>query len=102
MDLLANIVERFVIHFFAATSLVLLVTMALASARRRWPVWYLPKSVRLRLIVAALLVFACSILREAYDVWNGQALIKAFTDDLSWALGSGAGAWGLYRFWRAA
>jgi hypothetical protein len=37
-------------------------------------------------------------MREAWDVANGQPLVKVVTDYMSWLLGTGFGAWGLHRW----
>lgn len=92
-----HILERFVIHFTSATSLVLVMFMLLRSLARHGYTNWLP-TWRASLIVAALFVFAVSTTREAYDVANGQPLVKAFTDYASWLLGCGVAAWGLTRF----
>jgi hypothetical protein len=58
---------------------------------------WIPSNFNSQLLIAALAVFAFSTLREAYDVSVGQPLVKAFTDYASWIIGTGVGAWGLYR-----
>ena len=98
MNELFHILERAVIHFFSACSLVMLTFFALRTARRKWKTSWLPDSFRERLLLAAICVFALSTMREAWDVANGQALIKAFTDYASWLTGCGVATWGLYRF----
>ncbi len=96
MELLGHILERFVIHFFASTSLVVGVYFLILFLMRRFKDYtqFLP------LAMAALVVFAFASLREAVDVSNGQPLVKAFTDYASWLLGCGASAWGIYRLRR--
>lgn len=100
-----HILDRFTIHFFASTSLVLLATFALAWLDRRPPSaqlsLFVPSTVPSRLTLAAALVWALSMLREGWDVAHGQTLLKAGADHLSWLLGVGVSAWGLYRFWRS-
>ena len=93
-----HILERAVIHFFSATALVMLAFFVLRTIRRHWAKKWLPDNWQALLTTAAVTVFAFSTMREAYDVFSGQALSKAFTDYLSWLLGCGIGAWGLYRF----
>ena len=98
MDLLTLILDRFVIHFFASTSLV-----ALAFFFIRWIVRKLQSSHPVDLmrwfpiVLSGLLVFAVSATREAVDVANGQPLIKAFTDYLSWFLGCAASVYAIHR-----
>ena len=98
MNELWHILERAMIHFFSATSLVLVVFMLLRSLARRKAARWLPTSWKASLVMAALLVFAISTMREAYDVANGQVLVKAFTDYISWCAGCGVAVWGLFRF----
>lgn len=99
MELFGHIAERFIIHFASATFLVLLAFMLLRSARRRYFLAgeWLPESWRSTLVLAALLIFAGSALREAYDVSVGGALAKSVSDYVSWSLGCGCAAWGLHR-----
>lgn len=96
MELFWHILDRGSIHFTASTTLVLMVAV-LIRLRAKYSKW-LPKSLTQTLVLSALIVFVVATLREAYDVSNGQPLIKAFTDYISWLLGTGVGAWGLYRF----
>lgn len=93
-----NILDRFVIHFTAATSLVLALANLYRYLRRRYRNQWLPGTMPHTLAWAALTVFAISTLREAYDVRQGQSLVKAITDYISWLLGTGFGAWGIYRW----
>lgn len=101
MNLFLNIIERGVIHFFSSFSIVVMVFFAL-----RYGYLKLPKVRRFFeyqisynhfIVASALLVFAFSTLREAYDVAHGQHLVKAFTDYTSWFLGTGCSAFGIYR-----
>lgn len=98
MSELLHIIDRGTIHFFSSMSLVMLAFFAFRTAARRSHSAWLPAAWRQHLLFAAVAVFAVSTLREAYDVANGQPLVKAFTDYGSWLLGCGASAWGLYRF----
>jgi len=100
IELVKHIIDRFAIHFAASTCLVLMVTFAIHFASRQLKSPWLPVTVQHKLVMAALLVFAFSTIREAVDVYNGQPLVKAFTDYLSWFSGTVTSAWGLYRFWR--
>ncbi len=89
---------RFILHFWAAPGIVLGATFALAFLVRKKKDWtWLPQTKRQIIAVAALAVFACATLREAYDVWAGQPLYKAFTDYSSWLLGCGVAVWALFR-----
>jgi hypothetical protein len=97
MDLLLHILDRFFIHFFASTSLVLLAATGVRVAAKKLPRFAPPYWMH-QLVIAALLVFAFSTLREAVDVAHGQPLVKAFTDYASWLLGSGVSVWAIYRF----
>jgi hypothetical protein len=94
---MGHIIDRFIIHFFASTGVVLALTYALGclARRTRWP--WLPRFARSQVMVAALVVYAASTLREAYDVSQGQTLTKAIFDYVSWAGGCGCSAWGLWR-----
>ena len=96
--MIAHIVERIIIHFTSATSLVLMLAVLLRYLGRRFPSPWLPVSMNQTLVYAALGVFAISTLREAWDVAGGQPLVKAATDYASWLLGTGFAAWGLYRW----
>jgi hypothetical protein len=99
MELLAHIMDRFVIHFFSSAGLVLLLVHILGYIRRRVPdsVQWIPETIMQRLVVAALCVFAGSALREGYDVSRGQPLAKAVTDHISWLLGTAMSVWAIYR-----
>ena len=93
-----HILDRFVIHFTASTAAVLWGFLGLKSLFRRTKSEWLSASWRTSLLIAALAVFAGSTLREAYDVTNGQSLLKAGFDYASWLLGAGASCWSLNRF----
>jgi hypothetical protein len=93
-----HILDRCAIHFASATSLVLMLAIAYRYAYRRTQSPWLPHSMPETLVYSGLTLFAASTLREAWDVANGQSVLKAFTDYLSWLLGSGFGVWGLYRW----
>lgn len=98
MELLGQILDRGIIHFFASCGVVMGVFMVLLMLRRRHLTKdWLPDSLKSTLVLAALTVFAFSTLREAVDVHNGQPLVKAFTDYASWLLGVVVASWGVYR-----
>ena len=94
---MAHIIDRFIIHFFASAGVVLMALFTLRYASRKLKTKLLPVHLETQIIVAALAVFADATLREAWDVHSGQALVKAITDYISWLLGCGCTAWGLYR-----
>lgn len=98
MSELHLIMERASIHFASATSLVMITAVWVRFLQRKTHSKWLPKSMYQTLIYAGLTVFAISTMREAYDVAHGQPLVKAFTDYASWLVGTGFGAWGLYRW----
>ena len=93
-----HILDRFLIHFTAATSLGLMLAIGYRYAYKRTRSQWLPHSMPETLVYAGMTLFAVAILREAWDVGQGQSVIKAFCDYLSWLLGAGFGVWGLYRW----
>jgi hypothetical protein len=97
MQLISHICDRGIIHFFSSAGVVLCVMHAISYLSRRFPSRFLPAEFMPRLVLAALTVFAVSTMREAYDVHNGQPLVKAFTDYLSWLSGCAMSVWGIYR-----
>jgi hypothetical protein len=92
--------ERFVIHFFSSCGIVLCTFFLLRLLRRKTSLVFLPSIPEQQLLFSALAVFAVSTLREAYDVYRGQPLLKAFTDYASWLFGCGFSVFGLYRLSR--
>lgn len=99
--MILHILERFAIHFASATFLTLAFYFLLKFLGRKYPVvarWISMNRIQL-ILFSAVLVFAFLPLREAYDVGlGGQPWYKALTDQISWLLGAGVAAWGLYRF----
>lgn len=93
-----HVLDRFIVHFFSASSLVMLTFFALRTLDRRIRSEWLPDDWKPLLGLAAVTVFAVASLREAWDVAQGQALGKALTDYASWLLGCGVSTWGLARF----
>ena len=85
------------IHFFSSCGIVLAVSFALALLQRKKPQPWLPSTLQQIVVTAAILVFAMSTLREAYDVSKGGLLVKSTFDYISWAGGSAVSAWGLLR-----
>lgn len=94
---MAHILDRFAIHFFSSAGIVMCALFALRYASRKLNTAFLPQTLRTQLVFAALTVFAFATLREAWDVHQGQSIVKAFTDYTSWFLGCGCSAYGLHR-----
>lgn len=94
---MAHIADRFIIHFFASGGVVLCALFALQYFRRKTKSDWLPEKDQAQLTFVALGVFAAAALREAWDVHNGQTVLKACFDYASWFLGCGLTAYGLYR-----
>ena len=93
------IIQRFLIHFTAAPTLLLMVSVGIRFWAIRYPKQrFLPRTMEQTLLYGAISTFGCTALREAFDVAHGQPLFKAPIDYFSWALGLGLGAWGLYRW----
>ena len=98
--MIGHIAERFVIHFFCAASLQIMVFFALKYwVRRNAKVgrWLSTRKTHL-LVVSALIVTNLAVIREPFDVFVGGFVLKSYFDFLSWYLGSGTSTWGLYRF----
>jgi hypothetical protein len=94
---MTEILWRGLLHFICSCGIVLIVLLFLSFIHRRTNWIFLPEIPEQQLFIAALIVFAVSTMREAYDVSNGQPLIKAFTDYASWLLGCGFSVFGIYR-----
>lgn len=95
-----HVIERFLIHFTAAPALLLIASIALRFWARKKPnSMFPPRTMEQTLLYGAVIAFALTALREAFDVANGQPLFKAPIDYVSWLLGLGVAVWGLYR-WR--
>ena len=99
MGELLHIIDRGLIHFTASTTLVLMLAVLLRIWYRRTRSTCLPRTMHQTQLTASLLLFAFSTLREPYDVYMGQSLIKAICDFISWALGILFADWALHR-WR--
>lgn len=96
--MIGHIVERFIIHMFSAMGLVVGVFFGLQSLNRRQKMnGWMPSNIGGRLVLSGLLVFGVTAMREAWDVHNGQSVIKAFTDYASWGIGLALGIWATYR-----
>ena len=89
MELLAHIVDRFLIHFFASGGLLIAGTLGYSFAKR----WFKNIDRYESTIVTALLIVWLTATREAYDVYNGGPLIKSIADFISWTLG--VTVWGI-------
>lgn len=92
-----HIIERGLIHLFSAMGLVVGTFFALQTLHRRLKNSWLPTNIGGRLLLSGLLVFGITAMREAWDVANGQPLVKAFTDYASWLIGLALGIWATYR-----
>ena len=95
MELFAHIVERFIIHFFSGSGVVVLSLTAWAwCERKKWirqlPGWWF-------FIVPVGLACFLIFLREPVDVSAGGWTGKSYIDLVSWFLGCGAGVYGMYR-----
>lgn len=95
--MIEHILDRSFLHMMMGAAVFLMCDYGIQYLRRRYAsprfeFWY-------QKAVAALLGVYLISLREPYDVWNGQPLVKAYTDNLSWWIGTIAiGAWGVYRW----
>ena len=93
--MIAHILERFVIHVFSGASVLILALVGF---------WYMERKVRsfrlngwMFFILPALVSFTLISFREIWDVSAGGPLIKSVTDWISWVIGIGGAAYGLYR-----
>ena len=93
-----HVLDRFVIHFFSACGAVLACLFVLLMVIRKCKNKLLPTSKEQALLVAAIVVFAFSTVREAWDVAAGQTLTKAGFDYVSWLTGCGVAVWALIRW----
>lgn len=97
---MGHIIERFIIHYFCSAGAVMASFFAFASLLRRYPKLgkYLPsESFLKRLIFISVVILLAAFSREAWDVYKGQPIAKAFTDYASWALGLGCSIWAIIR-----
>ena len=92
-DELPHILDRAQLHYFYAIGLVIFVFFALRSLRRilirrksKYAEW-LPATLGPTLLFADFIIALFAFSREAWDVYKGQWVFKAYTDYLSWALG---------------
>ena len=93
--MIAHILERFVIHFFSGAAVLMLALVVLWYCERRWLKYHLRGWMFF--ILPALISFTLISFREIWDVSAGGPLIKSVIDWVSWLLGIGGGAYGLYR-----
>lgn len=91
MDTLLHILDRSFLHIMMAAAVYIACYIGAEWLHTKKPTWY-------RLGTPAVLGCYLIMFREAYDVHNGQPLVKAYTDALSWGLGMALGIWGLYRW----
>lgn len=96
-----HIIEREIIHFFAAPGVVLIAFHGVDFAVKKLrPAWY-PQFVSMywaRLVLPAFIALFFIFLREPYDAqvlgaWYG----KSYFDVVTWAAGLGVGIWGVHR-----
>ncbi len=95
--MIGHILERSIIHLFSAMGLVVGTFFGIQSLHRRYAKGWLPANVGGRLLLAGFIVFGLTATREAWDVSQGQPVVKALTDYLSWAIGLSLGIWATYR-----
>lgn len=89
-DIITHIIDRFIIHMFAAGSVYFVVHYTILFAERKWKHW--------RLALPGILVVAAIGWNEAKDLASGGYWIKSITDGISWLVGVALFAWGLYRY----
>ena len=94
-----HILDRGSIHFCAATTLVLTLTVFFRIWYRKTKNKWLPRTMHQTMMYASFTLFMIEAKREPYDVYMGQSVTKAFTDFASWMVGIAYGDWGLHR-WR--
>lgn len=92
-----HIVDRFLLHFGWTVWLISGLWFLLRMIKRKKDVSWLPDLWKHQLLLCGILVALGPLTREAWDVYNGQSLIKAFTDYISWIFGSAVSLWGIYR-----
>ncbi len=86
-----HIIERALTHILMSGSVYLIGFFALHWAMRK-------NAKRTMQILPGLLCAALIGWREAYDVAQGQPLLKAYTDYASWLIGMALAIWGLARY----
>ena len=91
--------DRFVIHFFSASGLLLFTFFGLLFLKRKWLHSYIPDKLVQQLVYAGAIILFFAFGREAIDVHNGQPFYKVFTDNISWICGVGCGIWGIMRLY---
>jgi hypothetical protein len=99
--MLLYVIERFLLHFawsVIITGGVFMIIRMLLRRNWKYSKW-LPVTILPQLFLAGVIWPGFFVCREAWDVLNGQPIIKAITDDLSWLVaGSLIGIWLLYRY----
>ena len=88
-----HILTRALIHFAFSGILLFMFTRIWAYAKRRATHLELYETI----IIPALLILWTTAMREAYDVWNGGALIKSLFDFASWLLGVVVFGWVIWK-----
>ena len=90
MDEALHIAGRSIIHFTAATGLVIwaLFGLRLACKRSKAISHALPSKLSAQLILVCLVVVLVAFAREPWDVEKGGSLVKSYIDLVSWIAGS--------------
>lgn len=89
--MIQHILERAIIHIFSALTVYVGLSIVLEWCFRKHRDWTIK-------LMPALLGIGFIGWREAYDVANGQPLLKAYTDYVSWAIGMACAIWLIRRF----
>jgi len=102
---MAHMLERFALHFVSSAFVLLVFRFVYEWLADRFPavgrfdVRWVGDTEEQKLFFCAMLVGLLFPLREPYDVWMGNnGILKAYMDTLSWWLGAGVAAWGVYRY----
>lgn len=93
-------IDRFIIHFFSSAGVLVCAVFGYASLVRRVPklaAWLPSETFNKRLVFLAVVILLFAVGREAWDVYKGQSIAKAFSDWASWAMGLGCSIWAVIR-----
>ena len=96
VSIISHILERFVIHLFSSTGVLLLTLWGfwcLEIFVGWWPAlygWW-------QLVLPALICLMLTGSREIFDIKRGGLLVKSIIDWISWAVGLGLSFWGVYQ-----
>ena len=82
-----HIVDRFIIHLFAAPGVVLSLAFVLNVIQKKTNATWLPTKQFMTIMLAALVVLPIAFVREPFDVNAGQSLVKTAFDFISWSIG---------------